>query len=116
MGLKNIVIKDDILAEKMSSRQDGQGEEMALPHGEFEYGSFEWWQETVDVVKLEELFRSFARLFQVGVCLMTPKGQKVILVNASEFCDYVHSIRKGKATCDACDKRAIRASLKQGDK
>ena len=112
MVSKNNVIKNDIPLEKMSFEQDARGEKEG---GVSPDGSLEWWQKTVDIAKLEELFRSFADLFRVGVSLLTPKGRKVILVNASAFCEHVHSIRKGKAICDACDKRAIRTSLKQGD-
>lgn len=117
MGAQSDIIKNDILIEKMSFEQDGQGEgEGMAPPGEgFEYGSLEWWRETVDIAKLEELFRNFSRLFRVGAYLLTPKGRTVIAVNVSEFCEHVRSIRKGKAICDACDKRAIRTSLKQGD-
>ena len=76
----------------ISFEQDGQGKTKgtAASNEGFEYGSLEWWHETVDIEKLDELLRSFARLFQVGVCLLTPKGRKVILVSVSEFCDYVH--------------------------
>lgn len=117
MGARSNIIKNNILIENILFEQDRQGKtkETAASKEGFEYGSLEWWHETVDIEKLDELLRSFARLFQVGVCLLTPKGRKVILVSVSEFCDYVHSIRKGKAICDACDKRALRTSLKQGD-
>lgn len=117
MVSKNNVIKNDIPLEKMSSERHEHDEKEGgvSPDENLEYGSLEWWQKTVDIAKLEELFRSFADLFRVGVSLLTPKGRKVILVNASAFCEHVHSIRKGKAICDACDKRAIRTSLKQGD-
>lgn len=117
MVSQNNAIKNDIPLEKMSSERHEHDEKEGgvSPDENLEYGSLEWWQKTVDIAKLEELFRSFADLFRVGVSLLTPKGRKVILVNASAFCEHVHSIRKGKAICDACDKRAIRTSLKQGD-
>ena len=117
MESQNNAIKNDIPLEKMSSERHEHDEKEGgvSPDENLEYGSLEWWQKTVDIAKLEEIFRSFADLFRVGVSLLTPKGRKVILVNASAFCEHVHSIRKGKAICDACDKRAIRTSLKQGD-
>ena len=72
MGARSNIIKNNILIERISFEQDGQGKTKgtAASNEGFEYGSLEWWHETVDIEKLNELLRSFARLFQVGVCLL----------------------------------------------
>ncbi|MCF4112797.1 MULTISPECIES: PocR ligand-binding domain-containing protein [Dethiosulfovibrio] len=82
---------------------------------ELEYGSLEWWHQTVNIGVLQEILDRFAQILNCGTVLTTALGVPITTPsNFTRFCRLMRSTEEGRRLCWESDAAGGRAGLEQG--
>lgn len=82
---------------------------------ELEYGSIEWWYQTVDVEVLQEIIDRFAKILNCGVVLSTSAGLPITRPsNFTEFCTRMRETEEGRDLCRRSDAAGARDGMEKG--